>query len=150
MAASGRRGLKRMTDVRCYQLLDLHIDLVRQEVSRDGMPLDVQGLSFQLLAFLIGNGTEVASFDRLIEGVWAPAVVNEETVTQRVKLLRQALGDDGRRPRYIRSIRGRGYQLCGPPQALDEAVAQAPRVPSRRLRLVGATTMIAIIVLGVS
>ena len=64
-------------------------------------------------------GVEVVEFDELIEAVWAPAVVGEETVTQRVKLLRQALGDDGRNPRYVRSIRGRGYQLCGPVVAVD-------------------------------
>jgi tetratricopeptide (TPR) repeat protein len=42
--------------------------------------------------------------------------VNEETVTQRVRLLRQALGDDARQPRYIRTVRGRGYQLGASPE----------------------------------
>lgn len=104
-----------------YRLLDLSIDLARQRVERDGQALDVQGLSFRLLACLLPHGTDVVSFDALIEEVWSPAVVGEETVTQRVKLLRQSLGDDGRQPRYIRSVRGRGYQLCEQPQALTDA-----------------------------
>jgi len=41
----------------------------------------------------------VVAVDELIEGVWKPALVNEETVTQRIKLMRQALGDDSRNPR---------------------------------------------------
>lgn len=115
-----------------YQLLDLHIDLARQRVTRDGQPLDVQGLSFQLLACLVRHGNAVVDFDTLMAEVWAPAVVNEETVTQRVKLLRQSLGDDGRNPRYIRSVRGRGYQLCESPQvvetpAVDESPARGRR-----------------------
>ena len=91
-----------------YRLLDLDIDLPRQRVTRDGQPLDVAGLSFQLLAYLLAQGPRVVGFDELMQAVWAPAVVNEETVTQRVKLLRQALGDDARRPRYLRSVRGQG------------------------------------------
>ncbi|WP_266168615.1 winged helix-turn-helix transcriptional regulator [Dyella subtropica] len=124
-----------MSQPQRYRLLDLQIDLARQRVSRDGVPLDVQGLSFQLLACLLRHSHAVVDFDSLITEVWSPAVVNEETVTQRVKLLRQSLGDDGRQPRYIRSVRGRGYQLCEPPQALDEPTRDAPAVPLHRSRL---------------
>ncbi|PWK92591.1 DNA-binding winged helix-turn-helix (wHTH) protein [Fulvimonas soli] len=121
-----------------YRLLDLEIDPARQRVTRDGRPLDVQGLSFRLLACLLRHGDEVLDFDRLIAEVWAPAVVGEETVTQRVKLLRQALGDDGRQSRYIRSVRGRGYQLCAPPQVLQAPAAPAPRRAHRSWRLAAA------------
>src|SRR5690349_9480302 len=103
-----------------YRLDDLHIDVSRQRVERDGVLLDVSGLSFRLLEVLLEQGQRVVGFDELMERVWAPAVVNEETVTQRVRLLRQALRDDGRNPRYLRSVRGRGYQLCIEPQRIDE------------------------------
>lgn len=99
-----------------YRLDDLHIDVARQRVMRDdGQVLDVAGLSFRLLHYLLTQGTRVVGFDDLIANIWAPAIVNEETVTQRVRLLRQALGDDGRQARYLRSVRGQGYQLCSEP-----------------------------------
>ncbi|MBR0345117.1 MAG: winged helix-turn-helix domain-containing protein, partial [Rudaea sp.] len=119
-----------MPTLRGCRLADLEIDFAGRRVNRDGTPLDVGGLSYDLLRYLVDQGDRVVGFDELIERVWAPAVVNEETVTQRVKLLRQALGDDGRNPRYIRSVRGRGYQLCGVPQPIDAdsvATAQAKR-----------------------
>lgn len=106
-----------------YRLDDLTIDLARQRVERGGERLNVTGLSFQLLRYLVIQGERVVGFGELIEHVWAPAVVNEETVTQRVKLLRQALGDDGRSPRYLRSVRGKGYQLCQRPEIVGEAVS---------------------------
>jgi len=115
---------------RRYRLDDLLVDLDRQRVERDGVPLDVAGLSFRLLAFLLEQGDRVVSFDALIDGVWAPAVVGEETVTQRVKLLRQALGDDGRQPRYLRSVRGVGYQLCRAAEPLPAAAAAATEAPA--------------------
>jgi DNA-binding winged helix-turn-helix (wHTH) protein/tetratricopeptide (TPR) repeat protein len=115
-----------------YRVLDLEVDLRAQRVTRDGQALDVQGLSFRLLACLLAHEGAVVGFDRLMDQVWAPAVVNEETVTQRVKLLRQALGDDGRQPRYIRSVRGRGYQLCEPPVALGDGAATPAATPRPR------------------
>lgn len=105
-----------------YRLLDITVDLALKRVERDGTPLDVAGLSFDLLACLIEHGDRVVGFDELMTNVWAPAVVNEETVTQRVRLLRQALGDDARQPRYIRTVRSRGYQLGAPPVPMTEAV----------------------------
>jgi len=119
-----------------YRLLDLHIDVPRQRITRDGQPLDVAGLSFQLLAYLLAQGQRVVGFDELMRAVWAPAVVNEETVTQRVKLLRQALGDDARRPRYLRSVRGQGYQLVEAPIVweTDATAPLAVAAPPRRWR----------------
>jgi len=125
-----------------YRFADLGIDVARRRVERDGVVLDVGGLSFDLFAYLLGCGTRVVGFDELITAVWAPAVVNEETVTQRVKLLRQALGDDGRNPRYVRSVRGRGYQLCEAPQPLPAAThATAAPAPRRHHRF--ATALVA-------
>lgn len=115
-----------------YRLDDLHVDVTRQRVVRDGGEvLDVSGLSFRLLHFLLAQGTRVVGFDELIAGVWAPACVNEETVTQRVRLLRQALGDDGRQARYLRSVRGQGYQLCSEPVAESAGPASRPAATRR-------------------
>jgi len=126
-----------------YRLDDLRIDVARQRVVRDDRQvLDVSGLSFRLLHYLLEQGTRVVGFDELIERVWAPAHVGEETVTQRVRLLRHALGDDGRQARYLRSVRGQGYQLCSEPQSVpyDDA-----RAPSRR-RTVAAAVALALAV----
>lgn len=131
-----------------FRLDDLIIDLTRQRVTRADVVLDVAGLSFQLLACLLRRGVDVVPFDTLIAEVWAPAVVNEETVTQRVKLLRQALGDDGRQPRYVRSVRGRGYQLCAMPEALADAVA-APSPPRRSRAWLALPVVLALTLAGV-
>lgn len=110
-----------------YRFDDLSIDVARQRVVRDGgQALEVSGLSFRLLHYLLRQGTRVLGFDELIDAVWTPAHVGEETVTQRVRLLRQALGDDGRQPRYIRSVRGQGYQLCSEP-VVEIVEITAPR-----------------------
>lgn len=117
-----------------YGFLDLIVDLDRRRVSRKGSELDITGLSFDLLACLLQRDDRLVTFDELMAAVWAPAVVSEETVTQRVKLLRQALGDDGRQQQYIRSVRGRGYQLCAKPRALPSRASPGRALPSRALQ----------------
>ncbi|UKE47025.1 MULTISPECIES: winged helix-turn-helix domain-containing protein [Xanthomonas translucens group] len=131
-----------------YRLDDLRIDVARQRVERDGVALELGALSFRLLHYLLRQGQRVVGFDELIAQVWAPALVNEETVTQRVRLLRQALGDASRQPRYLRSVRGQGYQLCAPVRRDeddgDREDAPAPRRPRWR-----GIAIAAVVVLGV-
>lgn len=116
------------------RLLDLDIDRPARRVCRAGELLPVSGMTWILLDVLLAHGTDVVDFDTLAAEVWAPAVVGEDAVSQRIKLLRQALGDDSRQPRYIRSVRGRGYQLCAQPVAVA-----APPARSRWHRKAGWT-----------
>jgi TolB-like protein len=60
---------------------------------------------------LIEAAPDIATPDYLLQKVWPGLVVNVETVAQRVKLLRTALADDPRQPRYVAVVRGRGYRL---------------------------------------
>ena len=60
--------------------------------------------------------------------VWAGVVVSPETVTKRVNLLREALGDDSANPRYIAGLRSRGYRISAP--VSREELAPAPTSPS--------------------
>ncbi|MFU8831838.1 MAG: winged helix-turn-helix domain-containing protein, partial [Wenzhouxiangella sp.] len=83
-------------------------------VTRGGSEIDLPKLSFDLLAALIEAAPNVVSPDQLMETVWTGLVVSPETVTQRVKLLRDALGDDPQEPRYIALVRGAGYRLIAP------------------------------------
>ena len=97
-----------------YQVDDLTIDTERHIVHRDGVELSLPPRSYERLVALIRAHPRMLSIDDLLTKVWAPAVVNPETVGTRAKLLRKALGDDPRNPRYLISVRGRGYRLAAP------------------------------------
>jgi len=94
-----------------YRVGDLVLDAGTHEVFRDGELLDVSGLSWQLLLALVENAPNVLSHDRLVDLVWPGRVISPETVTQRIKLARQAIGDDAQEPRYIGLVRGEGYRI---------------------------------------
>lgn len=108
-----------------FRVLDLEIDLARQQVRLSGQLLDLPDLSFRLLVVLVNHAPDTISKDELISEVWGEVVVGDETLAQRVRLLRQALGDDGQDPRYFSSVRGRGYRLICPVNELSPELKRA-------------------------
>ena len=103
-----------------YRLGDLTIDTGRQLVSRGDDPIALPKLSYDLLLVLVRAAPNVISLDELMRLVWPGIIVSPETISQRVKLLRDALGDDPRVPRYIAGLRGRGYQIVAAVKEVDD------------------------------
>jgi DNA-binding winged helix-turn-helix (wHTH) protein len=99
-----------------YLLDDLCLDTTRRQVFRDGRSIAMPALSFNTLLVLVEASPNAVSVDALIEQAWNGLVVSNETVTQRIRLLRQTLGDDIQQPRYIETIRNEGYRLIPPAQ----------------------------------
>lgn len=117
-----------------YRFADLTLDVGAARVSRDGQPVPLARLSFDLLLALVRRAPDVVGAEELIAEVWAGTAVADETLTQRVTLLRKGLGDDAAAPRYVRAVRGRGYQLVPAVQlGTRSASAQQPR--QRRSRV---------------
>lgn len=116
-------------DVAGYHVDDLVIDLGRQRVTRGETELQLPGLSFELLLALVRAAPNLLTYDQLMERVWPGVVVNPETVTQRVKLVRDALDDDSHKPRYIARVRNRGYRMIPAIEAI-EASSLARVAPS--------------------
>jgi TolB-like protein/DNA-binding winged helix-turn-helix (wHTH) protein len=94
-----------------YRVGDLLIDTGPQRVTRDGSVIALPKLSYDLLIALVRAAPNLLSIDALMGEVWPKLIVSPETVSQRIKLLRDALGDDPRNPRYVEGLRGRGYRL---------------------------------------
>jgi TolB-like protein/DNA-binding winged helix-turn-helix (wHTH) protein/Tfp pilus assembly protein PilF len=106
-----------------YQVDDLSIDLAPRRVRRAGTVIRLQALSFDLLVTLVRAAPNLVSYEQLSEWVWPGLVVTPETIVQRVKLLRSALGDDPRAPRYIEGVRGRGYRMIAQVRPVAEPLS---------------------------
>ena len=105
-----------MVDPNTPRLLidDLAIDRARRKVYRDGTVIALSGLSYKTLDALIEAAPEPLTIDELIARAWNGTAVSDAAVTQRIRLLRQALGDDVKQPRYIETLRNEGYRLIPP------------------------------------
>ena len=83
-----------------YQVDDLIVDIGQQRVTRNGIEIPFAHLSFELLVTLARAAPNLVTFDQLTERVWPGLVITPETISQRVKLVRGALG---RRPACARA-----------------------------------------------
>jgi eukaryotic-like serine/threonine-protein kinase len=99
------------TAPRRFRIGDLEIDIGKAEVTRGDEKIALPKLSFDLLCALIDSAPAIVTNEELLQQVWPGLLVSPESVSQRVKLLRTAIGDDSRQPRYILGVRGRGYRL---------------------------------------
>ncbi|SEH77532.1 Tetratricopeptide repeat-containing protein [Rheinheimera pacifica] len=123
--------------MRQLELLDLIVEPDEYKVYRivnsaaagsDRQQLDLPKLSFELLIYLMEHAEKVCTVEQISAAVWKNTVVSSETITQRITLLRKALDDDPRQPKYIESVRGRGYRLLSKP--IDKSVVKPTRFSS--------------------
>ena len=95
-----------------YEFSDLTLDLNRHLLTRGGQSIKLTKLSFKVLQALVQASPALISHDDLIDQVWGPKrVITPDNLSQRMKTLRQSLGDDPNQPIYIEGVRGEGYRL---------------------------------------
>lgn len=109
---------------------DYEVDLAARELRSDGRIVPLQPRVFDLLACLLRSRDRVVTKDELRRAVWGDAEVSPFAVTQAVKALRSAVGDDGVAQRVIRTVRGRGYRLVAP--VVGASNGQAPEASAGR------------------
>jgi DNA-binding response OmpR family regulator len=94
------------------RLADLSVDRDRHEVTRGGSPIGLTGVEFRLLVALLEADGRVLSRDQLLDAAYGSdqADVLDRTIDVHIGRLREKLGDDPERPRYVMTVRGAGYR----------------------------------------
>ena len=75
----------------------------------------------QLFEYLARDPGKVVERDELLEAIWDGRAITDEPLSRCVFLLRRALGDSARNPRYIETIPKRGFRLLCDVQPLSDA-----------------------------
>jgi two-component system, OmpR family, KDP operon response regulator KdpE len=95
---------------------DLEVDFARQEARLRGERLDLTPTEYKLLYHLVRNAGQVLQHGTLLAKVWGREYVDEvDYIRVYIRRLRDKLGDDPERPRYIRTERGLGYRFVADP-----------------------------------
>ncbi|HVS65562.1 MAG TPA: winged helix-turn-helix domain-containing protein [Thermoanaerobaculia bacterium] len=111
-----------------FKVGEFTVEPKRQSVAQGGRRLLLEPNAMKVLLALAEEPGTVVSRERLLARVWGDKFVTDEVLTRAVYLLRNAFGDDPRRPRYIETIRGSGYVLVAPVLPVDQpAGAGGPR-----------------------
>jgi DNA-binding winged helix-turn-helix (wHTH) protein/tetratricopeptide (TPR) repeat protein len=90
------------------------------ELSSGGVRIPLQEQPFQILKLLTDRPGEVVTREEIQSRLWPDdtTVEFENAVNAAVKKLRIALGDSAEEPRYIETLRRRGYRLMVPVERL--------------------------------
>lgn len=90
----------------------LEVDLVRRLVRRDGGELHLSRKEYDLLRLLVSHVGRVLTHEQILREIWGPDHAEDiHYLRVLVGSLRQKLGDDPARPRYIATEQGVGYRL---------------------------------------
>jgi DNA-binding response OmpR family regulator len=93
---------------------DLVLDRDRHETTVGGRSVELSALEFRLLARLVEADGRVLTRDQLMDAVYDTGDVGvlDRSIDALVKRLREKLGDDAERPRYVATVRGVGYRTA--------------------------------------
>jgi pimeloyl-ACP methyl ester carboxylesterase/DNA-binding winged helix-turn-helix (wHTH) protein len=117
------------TPGRVWRFDDFALDTARYELRRGDEVIRVEPQVFDVMTQLVSNHDRFVTKEQLFDSVWGGRFVGEAALTSRIKAARHALGDDGESQRYIRTVRGRGYQFVGTLSA-DPAATPVPPEPA--------------------
>jgi two-component system phosphate regulon response regulator PhoB len=99
---------------------DLVLDGSTNRVTAQGKPLNLRGVEYRLLEFLMAHPGRTFNRNQLLAQVWGnDSEVDERTVDVNVQRLRRILAEPGYEA-YIQTVRGFGYRFAAPAAAPPE------------------------------
>jgi two-component system response regulator RegX3 len=97
---------------------DLAIDPASRSATMNGVQLTLTRKEFDLLARLAREPGTVVSREDLMADVWDENWFGStKTLDVHIGFLRRKLGDEAAAPRYLRTVRGVGFQLTAPEES---------------------------------
>lgn len=96
-----------------YLFENCSLDADCRELRRGADVVSMAPQAFDLLFYLIRNRDRVVSSDDLIAAIWGGRIVSENAVTTRLNVVRDAIGDNGKEQRLLKTFPRRGFRFVG-------------------------------------
>jgi DNA-binding response OmpR family regulator len=91
---------------------DIHVDVSKMEVVREGKTITLTAQEFKTLKFMLQNPERVITRDELLNEVWGyHNYPSTRTVDNHILKLRQKLEKDPANPVHFRTVHGVGYKF---------------------------------------
>ena len=104
---------------------DCTLDVAARRLVRAGREAHVSPKAFELLRILVDNRGRALSKAELLERAWPDVFVSEASLARVVTEIRDAVGDDAREGRIIRTMHGYGYSFGATVEADEPSGAAA-------------------------
>ncbi|HVQ37025.1 MAG TPA: tetratricopeptide repeat protein, partial [Pyrinomonadaceae bacterium] len=98
--------------------------------------LHLRQQTFQVLVYLLQNRARIVTKDELLRSIWKETAVTDDALVQCVMDIRRAIGDDSRRPHFIKTLPKVGYRFISPVEEESFPPKTPVEVPAARSALV--------------
>jgi TolB-like protein/tetratricopeptide (TPR) repeat protein len=109
---------------------EYQLDTEARSLQRSGQAVHVEPKVFDLLAYLIEHRERVATPDELLEALWPGAHVGPAALSNAVRKLREAVGDDGDQQALVRTKHGHGFQFVAEVSVVPAQLATPLPLPN--------------------
>ena len=109
-----------------FRFGDFVLDGSQRRLLRSGEDVYLPPKTFELLLHLLQNRGRVLTKDELLEAVWPDVNVVENTLAQRIREIREVLGDGAHGARFIKTVPRVGYQFIAEFNEDTAGVTAAP------------------------
>ncbi|HJZ75739.1 MAG TPA: alpha/beta fold hydrolase [Vicinamibacterales bacterium] len=106
------------------------LDRANELLTRDGVRVPLRPKAFAMLACLATSPGRLITKQDLLETLWPDSFVGDAALKTCMREIRDALGDDARRPEYIETAHRRGYRFIARVEAAQPH-ADSPFAPPR-------------------
>ena len=101
-----------------YEFGVFRLEIDEQRLLRNGSFVHLAPKEFETLRLLVEHHGRLVSKQMLLDHVWTGTFVGDDAITQRICVLRKALGEQPERARFIETVPKRGYRFVAPVRAL--------------------------------
>ena len=109
------------------------LDSAALQLTESGRIVPIPPKALDMLLLLISQPSTLVSKQVILAKLWPDVTVTNNAMTQVLSQLRQALGDDRSSPRYVQTVRQRGFRFIGELTSISrEAITPSPSAERRK------------------
>src|SRR5262247_3897970 len=94
--------------------LPFYLDVQNEQLWKGSQLVPLRLKTFTVLRYLVEHAGQLVTKEELLKGVWSDTRVSKDLPKDYIQELRATLDDDSKSPRFIETVRGRGYRFIAP------------------------------------
>lgn len=146
--------------IRDYEFDQFRLTPELCELTREGRPVRLEKIPFDLLVLLVERRSELVSRDAITAALWGNGGFQDvdQSLNTAIRKVRMALRDNADKPRFIQTIVGRGYRFLpnvsirerslAPELPITEPPQAVPKPGARRFRRVALLAGLAVMLIA--
>jgi TolB-like protein len=120
------------------RIVDIELDVERYELRRGGQQIRLERMPMELLILMASRSGQLVTRADIVKALWGANAFRDTDngINTVIRKIRVALGEDPESPRYLLTVKGKGYRLEGvhvvspqPPAATSPAAVRVLVLP---------------------